>query len=72
VTVDGNQTKKVMLGGTSQLFQGNTDVNITTSDAGATSLTVTNSVAAGKVIPSLGADGEIRSNQDFTPTTVIP
>jgi cytoskeletal protein RodZ len=72
VTVDGKVTKELMLGGTSQLFQGATDINITTSDAGATSLTVTNSIAAGKVIPSLGADGELRSNQDFTPTTVIP
>jgi len=72
VSVDGKQTRELLLGGTSQLFQGNSDINITTSDAGATSLTVTNSVAAGKVIPSLGADGETRSNQDFTPTTVIP
>jgi cytoskeletal protein RodZ len=72
VSVDGKVTKVLLLGGTSQLFQGATDVNITTSDAGATSLTITNSVAAGKVIPSLGADGETRSNQDFTPTTVIP
>jgi cytoskeletal protein RodZ len=72
VSVDGKVTKELLLGGTSQLFQGASDVNITTSDAGATSLTVTNSVAAGKVIPSLGADGETRTGQDFTPTTVIP
>ncbi len=72
VTVDGKQTKELLLGGTSQLFQGASDVNITTSDAGATSLTITNSVVAGKVIPSLGADGETRTGQDFTPTTVIP
>jgi cytoskeletal protein RodZ len=72
VSVDGKQTKELLLGGTSQLFQGTSDVNLSTSDAGATSLTITNSVMAGKVISSLGSDGETRSNQDFTPTTVIP
>jgi cytoskeletal protein RodZ len=72
VSVDGKVTKELMLGGTSQLFQGASDVNITTSDAGATALTITNSVVAGKIIPSLGANGETRTGQDFTPTTVIP
>lgn len=72
VVVDGKTTKELLLGGTSQLFTGATIVSITTSDAGATSLTITNSVVAAKVIARLGGDGEQRSNQDFTPTTVIP
>jgi len=72
VVVDGKTTKELLLGGTSQLFTGATIVSITTSDAGATSLTITNSVVAAKVIARLGGDGEQRTNQDFTPTTVIP
>ena len=72
VAVDGKITKELLLGGTSQLFTGVTLVSITTSDAGATALTITNSVVAVKVIARLGGDGEQRANQDFTATTVIP
>ena len=71
VTVDGNTSKQLLLGGTSKLFQGATDINISTSDAGATSLVITNSVVANKIINKLGANGEVRSNQDFTSTSII-
>ncbi len=73
VMVDGQQQfQGTFMGGTSKVFTGQQDISITTGDAGATSLVITNSVAANKTISSLGAPGEIRRNQDFTKTTVLP
>lgn len=70
VLVDGkSQFSGTFLAGTSKLFIGNTDINLTTGNAGATSVTITNSTVAGKVISPLGANGEIRNGQDFTSTT---
>ena len=43
-----------------------------TGNAGATSVTVTNSVVANKKLSPLGRNGEIRRNQDFAKDTVIP
>lgn len=48
------------------------DIKLTTGNAGATSVTVSNSVAAGKKIDRLGGAGEIRRNQDFAKDTVLP
>jgi cytoskeleton protein RodZ len=73
VTVDGQPAfSGTFVAGTSQLFTGKNDVNITTGNAGATSVTVTNNVVADKTIPKLGSEGEIRRGQDFAVSTVIP
>jgi cytoskeleton protein RodZ len=73
VTVDGKEAwRGIVVGGWSKTFNGTNDVSITTGNAGATSVTVTNSVAAGKRISPLGREGEIRTNQDFNKATVIP
>jgi len=73
VTVDGGVPwKATVLAGWSQVFTGKTDVNITTGNAGATSLVVTNAAVASKKLSPLGQEGEIRRNQDFAKATVIP
>jgi cytoskeletal protein RodZ len=72
VSVDGQVFKQILLKGTSKLFQGTADISLTTSDAGATSLSITNSVMVAKQIASLGGDGETRTGQDFTATTTLP
>lgn len=73
VTVDGTQQfMGTFLAGTSRVFTGQQDINITTGNAGATSLVITNSVVANKSISPLGSMGEIRRNQDFTKTTNVP
>jgi cytoskeletal protein RodZ len=73
VNVDGSETwSGTVVAGWSKTFTGANDVNITTGNAGATAVTVTNSVAAGKKISPLGPEGEIRRNQDFAKDTVIP
>jgi cytoskeletal protein RodZ len=71
--VDGQeQFRGTFVAGKSMVFTGKTDVNLTTGNAGVTSVTVTNQVVANKKISPLGRDGEIRSNQDFAKDTVIP
>jgi cytoskeletal protein RodZ len=73
VSVDGKeQFRETVVGGWSKTFTGASDVNITTGNAGATSVTVTNSVVAGKRLSPLGHEGEIRRGQDFAKDTVIP
>ncbi len=73
VLVDGKEAfRGTFIAGHSQLFTGATDINLTTGNAGATSVVVTNSIAASKKIDPLGKEGEIRRNQDFATTTVIP
>ena len=73
VSVDGKEAfRGTFIAGKSQVFTGTTDVNITTGNAGATSLTVTNAAGAGKTLSPLGKEGEIRRNQDFAKDTVIP
>jgi hypothetical protein len=70
VLVDGkSQFSGTFLAGTSKLFIGNTDINLTTGNAGVTGVTITNSTVANKVISPLGTNGEIRNGQDFTSTT---
>ena len=73
ILVDGKEVfRGTFVAGHSQLFSGKTDVNITTGNAGATSLTITNALAASKHLSPLGRDGEIRRNQIFAKDTVIP
>ncbi len=73
VMVDGKEAwRGTVVAGWSRVFTGKVDVNITTGDAGATGVVVTNAIAAGKKLPSLGKDGEIRRAQDFAKDTVIP
>lgn len=73
VMVDGKEAfRETVLAGWSKTFTGQQDVSITTGNAGATSVVVTNTVAAGKKLSPLGSEGEIRRNQDFAKDTVIP
>ena len=73
VSVDGvEQFRGTFVAGKSRLFTGKSVVSLTTGNAGATAVTVTNSVAANKKIAPLGPDGEIRRNQQFAKDTVIP
>ena len=73
VTVDGKEAwRGTVLSGWSSVFTGKSDINITTGNAGVTSVTVTNSVGATKKLNPLGRNGEIRRNQDFAKDTVIP
>jgi len=74
VVGDGKELfRGTVLGGKSLLFGGvgTTNLKLTTGNAGATSVIVTNMVAAGKKLDRLGADGEIRSNQEFAKDTVF-
>jgi cytoskeletal protein RodZ len=73
VVVDGVEAwRGTVLAGWSRVFTGKTDINITTGNAGATSLIVTNATGANKSLSPLGKAGEIRRNQDFAKDTVIP
>lgn len=73
IMVDGKEVwRGTVVAGRSMVFSGKEDVNITTGNAGSTSVTVTNRVVAAKRIDSLGRPGEIRRNQDFAKDTVIP
>jgi cytoskeletal protein RodZ len=73
VLVDGAERfRGTFVDGKSLAFTGAKDISITTGNAGATSVTITNSVMASKKIDALGRDGEIRRNQVFAKDTVIP
>lgn len=72
VVVDGGAPwRATVMAGWSQVFTGKKDVNITTGNAGTTSVIVTNAVAAGKKLSPLGKEGEIRRNQVFAKDTVF-
>jgi cytoskeleton protein RodZ len=73
VMVDGAEKfRGTFVAGKSLVFTGKGLVSVTTGNAGATSVTVTNAVAANKKLSPLGREGEIRRNQDFAKDTVIP
>ncbi|HUD11721.1 MAG TPA: RodZ domain-containing protein [Candidatus Saccharimonadia bacterium] len=73
VMVDGQEAwRGTVLAGWSKVFTGTNDVSITTGNAGATSVTVTNTVVTNKKLSPLGKEGEIRRDQDFAKDTVIP
>lgn len=66
VVANGGQVfKGIMLSGEQKVFTATDDIKITTSNAGATSVTVTNQNVARKVLSPLGNNGEVRTNQDF-------
>jgi len=72
IKVDGQEKfRGLILAGKSRLFSGAREIVVTTANAGATSLTVTNSLVAGKRLGALGADGETRSNLIFAKDTNI-
>jgi cytoskeletal protein RodZ len=72
VKVDGaEQFRGTFLAGKSRLFTGARDISVTTSNAGATWLGITNSVAAGKQLGPLGNVGEPRTDLDFSKDTAI-
>jgi cytoskeleton protein RodZ len=73
VVVDGKEAwRGTVIAGWSRVFTGKDLVSITTGNAGATGVTVTNRNVATKKIDRLGRPGEIRRNQDFAKDTVIP
>lgn len=73
VMVDGQeQWRGITVAGWSRRFDAKDKISITTGNAGATKVVVTNKVVAGKVLNSLGTAGEIRRNQEFAKDTVIP
>ena len=72
VSVDGKETfRQTVLPGWTQLFTGAQNVVLTTGNAGATNVTLTNSVVANKKLTPLGKPGEIRRNQEFDATTAF-
>jgi cytoskeletal protein RodZ len=72
VSVDGKEAwRGTVVAGWSRLFQAAHDVNITTGNAGATSVTITNTLVVNKQIDTLGRDGEIRRNQVFAKDTAF-
>lgn len=73
ISVDGKIVfQGTMLAGTKQTFSGTDKVVITTGNAGATALKVTNSVAADKSIDPVGKEGEVKRDLEFAKDTVIP
>jgi len=73
VTVDGKEAfRGIFADGTTKLFSGTSDIQVTTGNAGITSVVVTNSTIANKSFSPLGSLGEIRQKQDFSATTVFP
>ncbi len=73
VMADGREVfRGPFVAGRQQLFQAKDKISITTTDAGATSVGVTNAKAAGKNLSPLGRPGEMRQKQEFAKDTVIP
>jgi hypothetical protein len=72
VQADGKEIfRGTMLDGTSQTFGGTSKVIITTNNAGATNLVITNSVVVKKEISPVGRDGETKRNLEFDKDTTI-
>ncbi len=70
VQIDGKKRfSGTMLPGASQTFTGAQSVTIATSDGGATDLTVTNSVVAGKSLGAIGPDRQAVSDFQFETDT---
>jgi len=73
VTVDGKPSfNGIFLPGEQMVFQGTSDIKLTTSNAGNTNVTVTNQNVVGKIISPLGGQGEVRENQDFAAGSNFP
>jgi len=72
VKVDGQEKfRGLMLTGKSRLFSGAQNVTVTTSNAGATALVVTNKMVANKHLDNLGADGQAKADLIFAKDTNI-
>ncbi len=70
ITADGKEVfRGTMLAGTSQLFKATAIITITTSNAGATHLVVTNAVVAAKDLGTIGSNGESKRNLEFAKDT---
>jgi cytoskeletal protein RodZ len=72
VVADGKEWRSTVVAGWSKRFDAKDKIVITTGNAGATTVAVTNKVAANKLLSPLGRSGEIRRNQEFTKDTVFP
>lgn len=70
IKVDGKETfKGTMLPGTILTFKGTSTVSVSTSNAGATNLIITNAVVANKNLGSLGANGQPKNDFEFAKDT---
>lgn len=72
VKLDGKEVYKgTMLPGTKQLFKAKDSISISTSNAGSTSLTVSNQLVGNKDVGVLGFDGESKKDIIFNKDTSI-
>ncbi len=70
IKADGKEVfHGIMLPGTTQTFRATSTLIIGTADAGATSVTVTNSLVASKIIGALGKRGAARDDVEFAKDT---
>ncbi|HEX7259736.1 MAG TPA: RodZ domain-containing protein [Candidatus Saccharimonadia bacterium] len=70
IEVDGKKTfQGIMLPGTTQTFKGASTITVSTGDAGATSLSVTNAKVAAKDLGIIGKSGEAKSGFQFDKDT---
>lgn len=67
---DGKQIfKGIMLPGTTQVFKAATTLVLATGDAGATTVTITNTLVVGKTLGTLGQRGQTRTDLEFAKDT---
>ncbi|QQR52970.1 DUF4115 domain-containing protein [bacterium] len=67
VLVDGKEVwRGTVIAGWSRLFTGKDTINITSGNAGATTVQITNKLVAAKDLGIIGAIGEVRRNQIFS------
>lgn len=72
VEVDGQEAfRGTMLAGTTQTFSGRSHIKVTTGNAGATALIITNKQVALKALDPVGKAGELKRDLDFAKDTVI-
>lgn len=70
IKIDGKEAfRGTMLPNTTQTFKGKSSVEISTTDAGATHLTVTNQIAANKDLGAIGQDRQSKSGFQFDKDT---
>ena len=72
VETDGHEAfRQTMLPGTQQVFKASNQIKLTTGNAGATALSLTNNVVSAKDIGSLGRTGEVRAGLVFNKDTQL-
>ncbi len=70
VLADGKEVfKGTMLAGTNQVFKATGVISITTNNAGATHIVITNSAVVGRDLGAVGANGETKRNLEFAKDT---